>query len=324
MYDIKAEPDADEAVARFILENPALEFSPSRSPSPASSYLESPHSFSLLLPIISRKRACSRLDTHITGADADNDGGSAMYLASQFEPMLPHKMTVPLRATHASAEMRAMMSVFRLNPFTSLNGVAVRGDGAWDRSSPGPLELEPVLLEIELDLPGYGGELTKNDEAVDIAGSNRGRKDAKLGGTSHQDCFNRNYQDDADDHGIEKTKERLYSLRRACEEEGHRGIGLSSTSSTSAPTRAYAQAQLQNARTDETRSSQVSPTSLTPARGRSFSISSSTSPTTSSISTFDEAQSRRSITYGSGTYGHLIISFYSSSLSPPLLFFARL
>ncbi|TDL25153.1 hypothetical protein BD410DRAFT_837393 [Rickenella mellea] len=63
-------------------------------------------------------------------------------------------MTAPLRATHASADMRKLMGVFRLDPFTMLNGV--RGSPrAWQYgpdAEVGPLEEEPIMFEFQLEL----------------------------------------------------------------------------------------------------------------------------------------------------------------------------
>jgi len=71
---------------------------------------------------------------------------------------------VPLRATQASKEMRCMMGVFRLNPF-SMHNLSRGGDGedsalgsptgsaAWCGEA-GPLEEEPVMLEFQLDIIG--------------------------------------------------------------------------------------------------------------------------------------------------------------------------
>ena len=45
-----------------------------------------------------------------------------------------------------------MMGVFRLNPFTMMNGAPVKS--AWDGSEAGPLEREPVQLEFQVYFEG--------------------------------------------------------------------------------------------------------------------------------------------------------------------------
>ena len=58
---------------------------------------------------------------------------------------------VPLRATQASKEMRKMMGVFRLNPFT-MHHDGGRGISAttWNGEEVGPLKEEPKLYEYQL------------------------------------------------------------------------------------------------------------------------------------------------------------------------------
>jgi hypothetical protein len=60
---------------------------------------------------------------------------------------------VPLRATQASKEMRKMMGVFRLNPFT-MHNAGGRGAHApsWNGEDAGPLSEEPQLYEFQLIL----------------------------------------------------------------------------------------------------------------------------------------------------------------------------
>ncbi|KAG6852692.1 hypothetical protein C0991_009859 [Blastosporella zonata] len=61
---------------------------------------------------------------------------------------------VPLRATQASTDMRRMMNVFRLNPFTIHSG-AGRGTVPVHYETAHPLDAEPLIFEFQLDLePG--------------------------------------------------------------------------------------------------------------------------------------------------------------------------
>ncbi|EKM57974.1 uncharacterized protein PHACADRAFT_171191 [Phanerochaete carnosa HHB-10118-sp] len=70
-------------------------------------------------------------------------------------PALSSMTEVPLRATQASKEMRRMMGVFRLDPFTMHN--AVRDPTAnvnWNGEPIGPLREVPRILEFQLEI-GY-------------------------------------------------------------------------------------------------------------------------------------------------------------------------
>lgn len=70
-------------------------------------------------------------------------------------PAFSSMTEVPLRATQASKEMRRMMGVFRLDPFTMHN--AVRDPTAnlnWNGEPIGPLREEPVMLEFQLQIAG--------------------------------------------------------------------------------------------------------------------------------------------------------------------------
>ncbi|KAJ7100030.1 hypothetical protein B0H15DRAFT_998852 [Mycena belliarum] len=61
---------------------------------------------------------------------------------------------VPLRATQASARMRRMMGVFRLNPF-AMHARGGRGVPApWAGGEARPLEEEPRVFEFQLELAG--------------------------------------------------------------------------------------------------------------------------------------------------------------------------
>lgn len=75
----------------------------------------------------------------------------SMKIGIAFEHLVP-PTEVPLRATQASKEMRKMMGVFRLNPFSMHHGGG-RGTAAplWNGEEAGPLEHEPRLYEFQLD-----------------------------------------------------------------------------------------------------------------------------------------------------------------------------
>ncbi|KAF7980570.1 hypothetical protein HWV62_37739 [Athelia sp. TMB] len=65
---------------------------------------------------------------------------------------------VPLRATGVAKEMRKLMSVFRLNPFTLHNGGRPgASDPLWNGEEAGPLTEEPRYIEYQLD-GFYDGE----------------------------------------------------------------------------------------------------------------------------------------------------------------------
>ena len=84
---------------------------------------------------------------------------------------------VPLRATGANKEMRKMMSVFRLNPFSIHHGGG-RGvsDSSWNGGEAGPLTEEPRYIEYQLngfysseesDTGSYGGSPGPSLELLD-------------------------------------------------------------------------------------------------------------------------------------------------------------
>ncbi|KAG6844047.1 hypothetical protein H0H87_010286 [Tephrocybe sp. NHM501043] len=58
---------------------------------------------------------------------------------------------VPLRATQASTDMRRMMTVFRLNPFTMHSGPG-RGTVPVHYDTAQPLDSEPITFEFQLDI----------------------------------------------------------------------------------------------------------------------------------------------------------------------------
>ncbi|KAF7980528.1 hypothetical protein HWV62_37655 [Athelia sp. TMB] len=70
-----------------------------------------------------------------------------------FEHLVP-LTEVPLRATGVTKDMRKLMGVFRLNPF-SINRDGRRGasNSLWNGQEPGPLTEQPQLIEYQLD--GY-------------------------------------------------------------------------------------------------------------------------------------------------------------------------
>lgn len=118
----------------------------------------------------------------LSGSPAKTGGGMGLsapaallaYSRSLLSQSLAPPTEVPLRATQANKEMRTMMGVFRLNPFSmhslSVNledGMGVRDDADWeDPQSPWsggeahPLEEEPVMFEFQLNL--------NNDEAPGV------------------------------------------------------------------------------------------------------------------------------------------------------------
>ncbi|KAF8636905.1 hypothetical protein AX17_003156 [Amanita inopinata Kibby_2008] len=61
---------------------------------------------------------------------------------------------VPLRATHASEEMRKMMGRFRIDPFAIHNGEHRGVVASWCGGEACPLEEEPLIFEFQVDLEG--------------------------------------------------------------------------------------------------------------------------------------------------------------------------
>ena len=61
-----------------------------------------------------------------------------------------------------------MMGVFRLNPFTMMNGAPVKS--AWDGSEAGPLEREPVQIEFQVYFEGMVIEVEDEEGAGAAAG----------------------------------------------------------------------------------------------------------------------------------------------------------
>ncbi|KAK7044835.1 hypothetical protein R3P38DRAFT_179805 [Favolaschia claudopus] len=83
----------------------------------------------------------------------DNDGFIIdLASAAPLPLMLAPPTEVPLRATQASARMRRMMGVFRLNPF-AMHTQGGRGVLApWAGGEAGPLEEEPLIFEFQLEI----------------------------------------------------------------------------------------------------------------------------------------------------------------------------
>lgn len=125
------------------------------------------------------------------GANGDADPQASLLAGAPAEPILPHAMTAPLRAVNASKEMRRMMGVFRLNPFTMMNGAPVKS--VWDGSCAGPLESEPVQLEFRVY---FEGMLIEDEDEEDGGGAGggggaRGRSDDDRymdTGNGYDDC----------------------------------------------------------------------------------------------------------------------------------------
>lgn len=68
---------------------------------------------------------------------------------------------VPFRAIHASKEMRSLMGVFRLNPFSLPYGAGREpSDLLWNGETPGPLAEAPRLIEFQLE--GFEAEEFKD------------------------------------------------------------------------------------------------------------------------------------------------------------------
>lgn len=111
----------------------------------------------------------SRASSPSVKLEADDDGfvmefnsdPSSLRLVDEYSFCPPTE--VPLRATQASEEMRKMMGVFRLNPFTMHNADG-RGTNAlsWSGEEAGPLTEEPQLHEFQVKL--RGAEFDSSDE----------------------------------------------------------------------------------------------------------------------------------------------------------------
>ena len=90
----------------------------------------------------------------------------ALSVSGSLNQNLAPPREVPLRATQASKEMRKMMGVFRLNPFAiPVHSGEGRGvmPALW--CGGGPLEEEPLIFEIQLDIDDDSG-----DKQFDLVG----------------------------------------------------------------------------------------------------------------------------------------------------------
>ncbi|KAJ6487748.1 hypothetical protein C8R45DRAFT_1213785 [Mycena sanguinolenta] len=94
----------------------------------------------------------------------DDDGFIMDLPFSALPQVLAPPTEVPLRATQASAHMRRMMGVFRLNPF-AIHTRGGRGVLApWAGGEPRPLDEEPRIFEFQLDLLSDEEDLLKLEE----------------------------------------------------------------------------------------------------------------------------------------------------------------
>ncbi|KAJ7665989.1 hypothetical protein DFH06DRAFT_1185573 [Mycena polygramma] len=107
--------------------------------------------------------------TQVKEEQPDDDGFIAeCNFAAPFPQMLAPPTEVPLRATQASARMRRMMGVFRLNPF-AMHAHGGRGVLApWAGGEARPLEEEPRIFEFQLELEQE--EAPKTEEPLDTTG----------------------------------------------------------------------------------------------------------------------------------------------------------
>ncbi|KAJ7118665.1 hypothetical protein C8R43DRAFT_89198 [Mycena crocata] len=82
-----------------------------------------------------------------------DDDGFIIDLSTSIPQMLAPPTEVPLRATQASARMRRMMGVFRLNPF-AIHAHGGRGVLApWAGGEARPLDEPPRIFEFQLEFP---------------------------------------------------------------------------------------------------------------------------------------------------------------------------
>ncbi|KAH8105586.1 hypothetical protein DFH11DRAFT_1834073 [Phellopilus nigrolimitatus] len=174
---VKADPDESDLNARFILEHPAF------PPVPHTVVLSAPVSSGdgTVSPSLPSSPFMGSVSFGLGDADT--------------EPHLPHSLTAPLRAVNASKEMRALMGVFRLDPFTTLNGMPTKGLGGgsatWDGGEAGPLEYEPIMLEFQLYIEGMeledvedgdGPENAMDGDQDTVSGSEDGADARMYGG----------------------------------------------------------------------------------------------------------------------------------------------
>lgn len=99
------------------------------------------------LPLAAVKQEDTQ-DDFVFETPAVSDAATSAY------PAFSSMTEVPLRATQASKEMRRMMGVFRLDPFTMHNAVRDPSPNLnWNGEPIGPLREDPVLLEFQLECP---------------------------------------------------------------------------------------------------------------------------------------------------------------------------
>ncbi|KAJ6557959.1 hypothetical protein B0H19DRAFT_1261530 [Mycena capillaripes] len=99
----------------------------------------------------------------------DDDGFIIDLSSAPLPHMLAPPTEVPLRATQASARMRRMMGVFRLNPF-AMHARGGRGVLApWAGGEARPLDEEPRIFEFQLEL-AEEEEPPKMEESFDTTG----------------------------------------------------------------------------------------------------------------------------------------------------------
>ncbi|GJE96536.1 hypothetical protein PsYK624_127330 [Phanerochaete sordida] len=114
---------------------------------PFDSPLTSPEPDSASEPAPASVKQEDTQDDFVFETPAVSDAATSAY------PAFSSMTEVPLRATQATKEMRVLMGVFRLDPFTMHN--AQRDPNAnvnWNGEPIGPLRHDPVLLEFQLEI----------------------------------------------------------------------------------------------------------------------------------------------------------------------------
>ncbi|KAK0458832.1 uncharacterized protein EV420DRAFT_334413 [Desarmillaria tabescens] len=155
-------------------------------PKPVESVKEEPGSPKFIIEPLLDARRCSPSPEHTH---------SLLGRSLLSQPFAPPTQ-VPLRATQANDDMRSMMGVFRLDPFTAHGGTP-SSNLTYCGEEPGPLESMPVLLP-EWQIPGYDSGIFSSDlsehprvdidrlerlsPSFDVAGVKRRRDETKEGG----------------------------------------------------------------------------------------------------------------------------------------------